>query len=81
MNPKLQVAQIQYDSEKSKIQVKIPKLCDKRRNQLKSAHDYYVGGDLIPDTTKFQELFHINEDSDEIYDSSYDSDDSCDSYR
>ena len=55
--------------------MKIPKLFDKRRIQLKSAPDYYVGLDLV-DTTEYFELFHINEDSDEI---SYDSDDSYDS--
>jgi hypothetical protein len=78
----LQTAEIQYDKEKQRVQLKIPKLMDKRRTQLKSAPDYYVGNDLI-DTTVYQELFHISEDSDEIYDSddSYDSqyDSDCES--
>ena len=71
----MQIAEIQYDKEKKKIQPKISKICDKRRDQLKSAPDYYVAGNLI-DTTVFLELFHINEDSDENFDSCYDSDDS-----
>ena len=77
----MQIAGIQYDKEKKKIQPKISKICDKRRDQLKSAPDYYVAGNLIDDTTVFLELFHINEDSDENFDSCYDSDDSSDSYR
>ena len=62
----MQIAEIQYDKEKKKIQPKISKICDKRRDQLKSAPDYYVSGNLI-DTgeTEFLQLFHISENSDE----------------
>ena len=71
----MQIAEIQYNKEKQRVQLKIPRICDKRRTQLKSAPDYYVANDLV-DTKEYFELFHINEDSDEI---SYDSDDSYDS--
>ena len=64
-----------YEKEKQRLQLKIPRLLTKRRNEQKKSPDYFVPGVLL-NTSNFQELFVTADHEDESDDESSINDDS-----
>ena len=68
---------VAYDEQKQKLQLKIPRLLQKRRDTIKNwdktKGKYHIPGDLIEDTEKFKDLLIVIDD--EISDDEYSDDD------